>query len=296
VYNSIAVLRDIAPEKYSVNTPEPQRVLILIPAYNSASYIEDTLRSLQNQAHSLWVAVVVDDGSTDRTADIVETFARGDSRVQLVRLSENSGRPAVPRNKGLDYAIRSGIQFDFVSFLDADDYWLPDKLKIDLEFLRQHPDLELLCNNGVLILKNGSITRKRLRRIRGIARFHFFHHIYCSTVIIRKSVALKYQPLFDEDPNLKAMEDSELWYRLLADKVPCDAVESFQTVYRINEASISRVDYGLWIRRLTYLYAKASAKNKLIPWPLFFLGASFNVGRLAVRQLISLFQRGKSAS
>ncbi|MFH1263284.1 MAG: glycosyltransferase family A protein [Pseudomonadota bacterium] len=260
--------------------------MVLIPAFNSALHLETTLRSLQEQTHSFWTAVIIDDGSTDRTAELVETFSERDVRLRLLRLPDNSGRPSVPRNRGLEHAIASGIPFDFVAFLDADDYWLPDKLKIDLQYFEQHPSVELLCNNGVLILNNDLITKLRLKRIRSLTPFLVFHDIYCSSVILRKSVVLKHLPLFDEDPRLKAVEDTELWYRLLADHVLFDAVPSYQTVYRINDASISHVDLGQQIRRIVRLYATASRKNKRVPRLFFYVPAFEKVCRFVVKDLV----------
>ncbi|MGH9365834.1 MAG: glycosyltransferase family 2 protein, partial [Thermoanaerobaculia bacterium] len=204
------------------------QVLVVVPAYNAESCIETTIRSVIDQSHSLWTLVVVDDGSTDRTAEIAAAFSQQDSRVQVLRLPKNSGRPSVPRNRGLEHAIASGISFDYLAFLDSDDSWLPDKLRLDLDHFRDSPSVEMVHANGILILRNGTITRKKLRRIRTVTGLLLFNHITCSSVILRKSLALERRPLFDEDPFLKAVEDTELWYRLLADKVSCGVVESYQ--------------------------------------------------------------------
>jgi glycosyltransferase involved in cell wall biosynthesis len=93
-----------------------------MPAYNSSRYIGAAVASILGQTESRIEVIVVDDGSTDTTPQIVQRFSDEDRRVQLVRRSEPSGRPAVPRNRGI--ALAKG---KYIAFQDADDISLPTR-------------------------------------------------------------------------------------------------------------------------------------------------------------------------
>src|SRR5436190_1386178 len=94
-------------------------VSIIIPAYNAALYIEETIQSIYQQSHQAWEVIIVNDGSTDRTAEIIKSFK--DPRVQCIT-QKNAG-VAAARNKGLHFA-----KGEFVVFFDADDIMTPEFL------------------------------------------------------------------------------------------------------------------------------------------------------------------------
>ena len=92
-------------------------VSIVMPAYNCADYIEETLQSVLMQTYENWEVVVVDDQSTDDTKKIVKAFATKDKRIRLLELEKNSG-VAIARNRGI-VAARG----NYIAFLDSDDLW-----------------------------------------------------------------------------------------------------------------------------------------------------------------------------
>jgi GT2 family glycosyltransferase len=108
-------------------------VSVIIPAYNAAATIAATLNSVQRQTHEHLEIIVVDDGSTDRTAAIVTAHAAGDPRVRLIRQA-NSGVISA-RNRGI--AAARGA---FIAPVDADDLWHPEKIEAQLVALRDHPN------------------------------------------------------------------------------------------------------------------------------------------------------------
>lgn len=101
-------------------------VTIIIPAFNAAATIDATLLSVRTQSHREIEILVIDDGSTDGTASIVEEHARSDSRVRMIR-QPNSG-VAVARNRGI-----SESKGEFIAPIDADDLWKPTKIERQLE-------------------------------------------------------------------------------------------------------------------------------------------------------------------
>jgi glycosyltransferase involved in cell wall biosynthesis len=106
-------------------------VSIIIPVYNSAAYLEDALRSALEQDYENKEIIVVDDGSTDSTPTILRRF---EDRVTI--LSQSNAGPGVARNRGLKHAKGT-----YIAFLDADDWWMPEKLRWQVEYLEQHPEV-----------------------------------------------------------------------------------------------------------------------------------------------------------
>ena len=90
-------------------------VSIITPSYNSAKFIAETIYSVQNQTYPNWEMIIVDDGSSDDTEDVVLSIIENDNRIQFHKLSQNSG-PAVARNTGIEKA-----KGNYIAFLDSDD-------------------------------------------------------------------------------------------------------------------------------------------------------------------------------
>lgn len=110
------------------------QVSVIIPAYNARPYVEATLQSIRAQTRLPDEILLIDDGSSDGTADFVEQHF---PEVQVVR-QENKGQSAA-RNLGVELA-----RGDVVAFCDADDVWLPTKLERQIEVLAEHPDVALV--------------------------------------------------------------------------------------------------------------------------------------------------------
>jgi teichuronic acid biosynthesis glycosyltransferase TuaG len=102
-------------------------VSVIMPTYNCAPYIVETIRSVQSQTYENWEIIIVDDCSTDNTESIVESI--NDKRIRYFKNSKNSGA-AVSRN----FALREA-KGRWIAFLDSDDLWAPTKLEHQLRFM-----------------------------------------------------------------------------------------------------------------------------------------------------------------
>ena len=120
---------------------------IIISAYNAELYIKETLESVIRQSFQDFECIVVDDGSTDKTAQVIHSFT--DERIKYIHIP-NSGGPARPRNIGLEHA-----RGEFVFIFDADDVMHPDKLALSLEAFLQHPQADLVFTNYASIDEKG---------------------------------------------------------------------------------------------------------------------------------------------
>ena len=106
-------------------------VSIIMPAYNCADYITESIKSVQNQSYRNWELIVADDNSTDGTVDAVRSVAADDNRIHLLETDINLG-PAAARNRAINAA-----RGDYIAFLDSDDIWYPDKLSRQISFMEQ---------------------------------------------------------------------------------------------------------------------------------------------------------------
>ena len=108
---------------------------VIIPCYNCASTLKATVGSLQAQSFSDWEAICVDDGSSDDTLHVLESYMAEDARIRVIR-QDNTG-PSRARNAGA-----AAARGKFVAFLDADDLWSPKKLESTLATFNAHPDAQ----------------------------------------------------------------------------------------------------------------------------------------------------------
>jgi glycosyltransferase involved in cell wall biosynthesis len=117
-------------------------VSVIIPAYNRALVIAQTLQSVVDQTYADWECIVVDDGSTDDTAAVVQRFVDADSRFRLIR--QANANAAGARNRAVAEA-----RGEFLAFLDSDDLFEPDKLAWQVERLRQDPSAVLVYGESI---------------------------------------------------------------------------------------------------------------------------------------------------
>lgn len=105
-------------------------VSIIMPSYNTAEYISDSIKSIQAQTYPNWELIIVDDCSTDNSMEVIRSF--NDPRIKLLQNDKNSGA-AISRNNALREA-----KGKWVAFLDSDDTWVPEKLEKQIRFMEEH--------------------------------------------------------------------------------------------------------------------------------------------------------------
>ena len=184
-------------------------VSILTPAYNSAKFIRQTLESALRQTFTDFEMIVVDDGSTDDTRRVVESYAAADDRIRLI--SQSNGGIAAARNRAMSMA--RGRLF---ALLDSDDVWLPCYLADQLDIMARHPDIAVLSANAINFggAFNGTpllATRPR-GRIRQVSLLELVtvEDSLCILSIFRKEVV---DAIGGFDATLRRSEDYDLWLR-----------------------------------------------------------------------------------
>jgi glycosyltransferase involved in cell wall biosynthesis len=179
-------------------------ISVIIPTYNRARLLKETIDSVLKQNFQNFELIVVDDGSTDNTGEILSDYK---DHIQVL----------AQKNKGVSAARNLGIskaKGEFIAFLDSDDLWLPEKLTAQVDFFQSHPDA-LVCQTEEIWIRNGKRVnpKKRHKKYSGM----IFEQslplciVSPSAVMMRKSLFEKVG-LFDE--HLPACEDYDLWLRI----------------------------------------------------------------------------------
>jgi teichuronic acid biosynthesis glycosyltransferase TuaG len=211
-------------------------VTVVMPAYNAADYIEKTIQSVINQTYAAWELIVIDDCSTDSTCERVNQLSKLDDRIKLIRLRQNSGAPAGPRNLGVREA-----KGKWIAFLDADDIWHPEKLEWQIKGMLEEgiPFSSTLSRN---FNNEQEIQYSKITETPSVEKITFSQQrlkgrIANSSVIVERSLMLKFP--FNEDFRYKAVEDYHCWLRIHQKIGYSIRLEATLLNYRIIEGQIS---------------------------------------------------------
>src|SRR5205809_3501840 len=105
-------------------------VSVIMPAYNAGKFITESIESVIAQTYAYWELLIVDDGSTDNTKNVIQNFSEKDKKIRY--FFQANGKQGKARNMALSYA--SG---NYIAFLDADDIWLPQKLEVQVKEIEE---------------------------------------------------------------------------------------------------------------------------------------------------------------
>ncbi|HVX68024.1 MAG TPA: glycosyltransferase family 2 protein [Bryobacteraceae bacterium] len=178
-------------------------ISVVIPTYNRAHLISEAIESALSQEPPVREVIIVDDGSTDNTAEVVAGFK---DRVRYIR--QDNGGPSCARNRGIREA-----RYTWIGLLDSDDWWLPGKVALHQQVLARKPDAALMYNSFYWVSPDG--TRELQRAVapeRLWPRLRYEQCVGSTGILVRRDVLLEAGG-FDE--SLITCEDWDLWIRLL---------------------------------------------------------------------------------
>lgn len=227
-------------------------VSVIIPVYNREKTIGRAIESVLNQSYPNIELIVVDDGSSDDSVSVIQSYINGD-KVRLIMLSGNSGAN-VARNVGIKNA-----NGDFIAFQDSDDEWLPNKLQKQMDYMQSNHDSVMFCSHNV-ILSEGYVKQvPDWRIIKKIENEGLYNVLKCEnvvstqTLIISRSV-IEDIGLFDE--TMPRMQDYEYVIRIVQ-KYHIGFIEQpLVNVYRQNDSISNNKD--AYYRALELLLEKHS--------------------------------------
>ena len=207
-----------------------QTISVIIPTYNSEKTIKKTIESVLKQTFADFELIVINDGSEDRTLDIISQF--NDPRVKVFSYPHAGGN--ISRNRGLEAAVGT-----LVSFLDADDIWTPDKLARQLQALQENESAKVAYSWTDYIDENGEFLRSGMHIT---ANGDIYKQLFVANFLENGSNPLIYREalitLGGFDESLNASQDWDMWLRL-AHKYNFIAVPSVQILYRISPGTVS---------------------------------------------------------
>lgn len=211
-------------------------VSVVLTTHNAENFVHKAIHSVIAQTYIKWELIVIDDGSTDDTPNIVASFAESVPRVSFIRRPTCSGGPATGRNLGVRNARN-----DLIGFLDADDVWHPHKLELQLAELWQRPTALLCSAMRDFRSDSGIVYRQPKGRAVQFVTFQMQRRrarIPTSTVLASKGALLKHP--FDERPSYRAVEDYDCWLRILSTGVVCTKVGHELVYYRKTGSQLSK--------------------------------------------------------
>lgn len=209
------------------------KVSVIIPCYNREDYITETVNSVRSQTWPNIELIVVDDGCTDGSRRVLESFG------QCLTILEHPGRT----NRGQSAAINLGLQNstgEYVAILDSDDLFAPDKIQKQVSFLIDNPDVGLVYSNGHSIDENSNIlyefygkNHKEFSNPNAVLMDCYF--LLPNNSLIRRDV-IKKAGGFDE--NLRASQDHDMAIRV-SEITKLAYIEDYLFYYRRHNDSIS---------------------------------------------------------
>lgn len=224
------------------------RASVIIPSYNAASTLPETIESILPQLTEQDEIIIVDDGSTDGTENCIRSYIS--NRVRYIR-QDNSGGPASPRNTGIKAA-----KGKYIFLFDSDDLMLPAKIETSISILERNSDAGLLFTNFNTIDEQGHLLRHRflddydfIKRLKSMEEGPVYriepphaclqlakeNYIGTSGTVFPSSI-LTDLGYFDE--KLKNGDDRDMWFRITR-KYPSIYIDNELHLYRIRLGSIS---------------------------------------------------------
>lgn len=206
-------------------------ISVIMSTYNEVEYIEKTITSILNQSYKDIEIVIVDDGSTDGTKEILQNYLKKDNfKILFESHSGNIG-------KNLNLCIKKA-KGNIIAVMGADDMWVEDKLKIQIQYLMSE---KIVCSNGVVIDKYDNIIYDRVNNFKNdfyleLPQLLLSNCILASSVLAYKTV-LEEAGLFDETIGNRS-EDYALWLRITS-KTKIMYINQFLVKYRVDGNNLS---------------------------------------------------------
>jgi len=183
---------------------DPTKISVIIPTYNREATLERAIKSVLAQTHRNFELIVIDDGSTDNTSQIIDKYSR-----EIRYFSKLHAGVSSARNLGLEKS-----EGTWVAFLDSDDYWLPGKLEIQMEYIIKHPGIMIVQTDEQWIRNGVPVNPMKKHK-----KYSGWIFKYCLPLcIVSPSAVLVHQKVFNDvgvfDESFPVCEDYDLWLRI----------------------------------------------------------------------------------
>ncbi|MFJ7729605.1 glycosyltransferase family 2 protein [Neobacillus sp. NPDC097160] len=239
-------------------------ITVLMPVYNASEYIRETIDSVLNQTFKDFEFLIINDGSTDNSEEIIKTYS--DPRIRLVN-NEKNMRLIATLNRGIDLA-----EGKYIARMDADDICLPTRLEKQYKVMEENPDIAL-CGTGIKMMGKKffqPLVMTDPKQIRNVMRvFNVFFH---PTIMFRKNILIENE--YRYDPRYLHAEDYQL-FQLMSEKHKLTNIDETLLLYRLSPGGISRV-HNTEQQTMTYTITTEALKR---------IGINFDRNQYADRYL-----------
>lgn len=249
------------------------KVSVVMAVYNGEKYLKDAIESILDQTFRDFEFIIVDDGSTDKTLEILKEYERKDKRIKIIINKANIGL-----TKSLNKAIKEA-KGEYIARQDDDDISLPERLKKQVEFLNRNEKIGIVGTFYYEINKKGKIIGKKTfpcsdeRLKKTLIKYNPFFH---SSVLIRREVFSRVG-LYDE--SFKRAQDYELWFRV-ANFYKLANIPEFLTKRRYLEEMISRKKENEQIYWAQKARGEAIKKGQYSKWNYIYLFRPFLISKI----------------
>lgn len=202
-------------------------VSVVMPVYNAEKYILESVQSVLNQTYHNYELIIVDDASTDRSTELITSICKDNASVKMIRLAENGG-VSHARNTGIENS-----KGEYIAFIDSDDIWKADKLKLQMRFMIENSILFSFTSYEITYEDSKKDnTYVQCPQVVNYQRLLYGNPIPCFTVICHRSLLKDYH--FEKTKH----EDYVLWLQL-AKKYTLYGFDCNLGIYRSHSQSIS---------------------------------------------------------
>jgi glycosyltransferase involved in cell wall biosynthesis len=260
------------------------RISVLMSVYNGARYLEASLVSILNQSFGDFEFIIVDDGSTDNSVEIIKNFS--DPRINLIQMSHGGLVRAL--NKGMEICIE-----EFVARMDADDIAAPERFKIQVDYLDAHPNIDMVFGDIMTIDDDGSITGSQTMiglnnemLLESLLFQRIIKPVIHPTLMMRRRVVERLKRYRD----FPSAEDHDFWFRCI-DHFQIRRINQFLLKYRIHEGGVSRLKatqqavYGC-MSAVNYLVSSATGIDLLEERPELFARVTAGINNRVEKEII----------
>lgn len=230
-----------------INMTKP-KISVIFPVYNAEKFLFDSIDSILNQTFKDFELIIINDGSTDKSEEIILSFK--DDRIIYIKNEEN-----LKLIKTLNVGVKRATGF-YISRMDADDIAFPNMFEKQLDIFKENVEIDIVNIQTYLMSNNGTSYRKNRAVIKVHSDVHkhvvFFQNLISHPGVMVKAGLLK-EYRYNENEIDVPFQDVDLWYRILSDGAKCYTTEDFLLFYRNNPNGITNtLRKNRFLKRIEY--------------------------------------------
>ena len=204
-------------------------ISIIMPYYKKRNFVKNSILSVINQSHQDFEIIVIYDDNENEDYQYIKDIENLDKRIKVIKNNKNIGA-GLSRNVGIQNA-----NGDYIAFLDCDDFWEKDKLKIQLEFMKKNNYLISCTSYKIVNFNNEIVNSRNVKEVLNFKNLIYSCDIGLSTVMLKKNMLNK-NYIF---PNIKTKEDYVFWLKITKDNINIYGLQNELTNWRKLDDSLS---------------------------------------------------------